>query len=303
MLTVVLLTFLAAQPANPYLDEGRRLVKDLHFADAIEQLKVARQVKELSSAQQREALELLGRCQVAEGARSDAEATFADLLSIAPDAELDRKLSPKILEVFDAVKQRLYPQDFVRLSPQAAREGQGVVRIVDPWRRVDAVIALRRVNGAEATEHAIAVKDGQATIELDVAPGKTLEWWLEARDVSGAVLAGFGSASSPQQYSVPVVATGHFAGGPDSPPTPRVKRVPAWVALVLGIAAGSAGAVLQVRSGNSARAARDTTQPPGDWSDTARAAQASAITDATIAAGLFIGAGVAGTTGVVLFAW
>jgi hypothetical protein len=302
---VLLFTLLAAAaPANPYLEEGRRLVKELQFAEAIEQLRVARQVPELSSTQQLEVLELLGRCQVAEGARADAEASFAQLLALAPNAELDRKLSPKILEVFDAVKQRLYPPDFVRLTPEAARAGQAVLTLVDPWGRVGAVVVLRRSNGAEVTEQPVELKNGRATIELEAAPGQTLEWWVEARDLTGNVLAGFGSAQSPQQYSVPaVVTTGLFGGGPPAPPTPRLQRVSAWLAVAAAVGAGVAGGVLQVRSASFARAARDNTRPPGDWSDTARAAQASALSEATWATGLFVGAGVAGATGVVLFAW
>jgi hypothetical protein len=294
---------LAATSANPYLEKGRALVKDLQFAEAIEQLKVARQVPQLSSTQRLEVLELLGRCQVAEGERADAEASFAEMLTLAPNAELDRKLSPKILEVFDRVKHRLYPDDFLRLTPEAARAGQAVIRLVDPWRRVDSLVALRRLDGAAATEQTLEVKQGVATVELDAGPGQTLDWWLEARDGAGAVLGGFGSSSSPQQYSVPSVASGLFAGGPDAPPTPRLERIPAWVALAVGLGAATAAGFFQVRSGDRAREARNNALPPGDWSDTARATQAAAVSDASWAAGLFVGAAVAGTTGVVLFAW
>ena len=61
--------------------------------------------------------------------------------------------------------------------------------------------------------------------------------------------------------------------------------------------------LLLARSVGRARDAVDNSRPPGDWSDTARAAQASAVSDATVATGLFVGAGVAGAAGVVLFAW
>ncbi len=295
----LLLTLLLAQPANPYLDEARRLAKDLQFAEAIEQLKIARQVPQLSSAQQLEVLELLGRCQVAEGSRAAAEATFAKMLTLAPDAQLDRKLSPKILEVFDEVKQRLYPADFVRLSPQPARAGQGVLRLVDPWRRAAALVLVRRLDGAAPVEQPIDLQDGAVSFELEAQPGQTLEWWLEARDPAGLVLAGFGSAQQPQQYAVPaVVASGLFAGGPEAPPTPRIQRPAAWILIAAAIAAGSAGGFLQVRSANRAREAR-----AAEWSDAARATQLAAVSDATWAAGFFVGAGAAGAGGLVLFAW
>lgn len=297
MTPALLLLLLLAQPANPYLDEARRLAKDLQFAEAIEQLKVARQVPQLSNTQRLEVLELLGRCQVAEGARADAEASFADMLAMSPGAELNRGASPKILEVFDAVKKRLYAPDFVRLNPLPARLGQAVLLIVDPWHRVEALVMLRRLDGAAPTEQPVPVADGQAAIELDVAPGHALEWWLEARDVSGLPLAGFGSAQSPQRFAQPAVVTsGLFAPGPER--TPRLQRAPAWVAVALTVGAGAAGAFLQVRSQDRANQARTK-----EWSDDARALHASAVTDATIATGLFIGAGVAGATGVVLFAW
>ncbi len=303
MVPVLLVTLLLAQPPVGYLDEGRRLAKNLEFAEAIEQLKVAGQVKQLTPLQRLEVLELLGRCQVAEGALADAQSSFSQMLALAPGAELDRKLSPKILEVFDGVKQRLYAPDFVRLTPEPARAGQAVLRLVDPWHRVDTLVQMRLLKGGAPVEIPIEVKEGQAVLELEAAPGTTLEWWLEARDVSGAVIAGFGSAQSPQQYSVPALETGPFSNGPQLPPTPRLKRVSAWVAVAAAVAAGVAGAALQARSSQRAHEAADKTQPPGDWSDTARAAQASAVSDATWAAGLFAGAGACGGVGVVLFAW
>jgi hypothetical protein len=82
-----------------------------------------------------------------------------------------------------------------------------------------------------------------------------------------------------------------------------VQRAPAWVAIIAAVAACSAGAVLQIQSGVHAQQARDNARPPGDWDDTARTTQAKAVSEATWATGLFIGAGVAGSAGVVLFAW
>ena len=147
MVTVVL-SLLLAQTANPYLDEGRRLAKELKFAECIDQMKVASQVLDFSKAEKLEVLTLLGRCQIAEGQRTAAEESFAQLLSVAPEHELDPKESPKILEVFAVVKKRLYAPDFVQLSPQPARAGQAIFRLVDPWHRVDSVVVVRRLDAA-----------------------------------------------------------------------------------------------------------------------------------------------------------
>ena len=295
----VALALLLAQPANPYLEEARRLAKALKFADCIEQMKVASQVRDLPRAGRLEVLTLQARCQIAEGQRADAELSFAQLLELSPAAELDPKESPKILEVFAAVKQRLYAPDFARLSPQPARAGQAIFRLIDPWRRVESVVLLRR---AEDLTHELRLMpvDEKVVVELEVAPGHSFDWWLEARDVSGQVISGFGSSQDPQRYSAPIIDT-----GPElvDTRTPRLQRVPAWIAAIVTVGACAVGAGLQVQSGASERQARDLSRPPGDWSDTARAAHATAITDASVATGLFIGAGVAGTAGVVLFAW
>jgi hypothetical protein len=73
--------------------------------------------------------------------------------------------------------------------------------------------------------------------------------------------------------------------------------------MVVAVVAAGAGATLQGISLDEAHKAHDRTQAPGNFPDTARAAQGRAVTDATVATGLFIGAGVAAGVGVVLFAW
>ena len=296
---VALALLVLAQPVNPYLQEGRRLAKELKFAECINQMKVAGQVNDLAKAEKLEIFALQGRCQIAEGQRAPAEESFAQMLELAPSTELDPKESPKILEVFETVKRRLYAQDFVKLAPQPARAGRAIFRLIDPWRHVDRVTMVRRVDEA-TNEVMLTAVDEQVTVELEVAAGHSLEWWLEARDVSGQVLAGFGSPLDPQQYSVPVVDTGPQVVDTR---TPRLERIPAWVAVIAALAAGSAGAVLQVQSLTHAQQSRDLTRPPGDWSYTARATYGNAVAEASWATGLFIGAGVAGSAGVVLFAW
>ena len=299
MVPVALALLVLAQPVNPYLDEGRRLAKELKFAECINQMKIAGQVLDFPKAERLEILTLLGRCQIAEGQRARAEDSFVELLELAPNTELNPNESPKILEVFEAVKRRLYPPDYVKLSPRPARAGNAVFRLVDPWRQVDKVVMLRRVS--ETTEELpLTEHDEELTVELDVAAGRTLDWWLEARSVSGQVLAGFGSSQGPQRYSVPVIDTGPQLVDSRSP---RLQRIPAWVSVIVAVAAVSAGAVLQVESGIHAAQARDSTRYPGDWSDTARATQTRAVGEATWATGLFIGACIAGSAGLVLFVW
>lgn len=274
---------------NPYLDEGRRQAMQLHFAEAIEQLKVARQVK---GPDLPEVLALLGRCQVAEGLRAEATATFTELLTLDPSAELDRKLSPKILEVFDGVKQRLYPPDFVAFENLERSRNKASFTVIDPWRRVAQVAVL---SSSSSEERTVPVVDARVFIAMQDADLETEPWWVEARDVSGTVLAHLGSREKPELFTAP----SRYVEEPVVVErTPRIQRIPAWVAIAVAIGAGIAGATMQSRSLDRARAARES-----EWSDTARQLRSSAVTDAAIATGLFIGAGTATATGVVLFAW
>ncbi len=299
MISVALAWLVLAQPVNPYLEEGKRLARELKFAECIEQMRIAGQVLDFSRAEKAQMLTLQARCQIAEGKRALAEESFAQLLELDPGAELDRNESPKILEVFDAVKHRLYPPDFIKLTPQPARPGRATFALIDPWRRVDSVVMVRRVNEAQ-TELKVATVDGQLSVELDVEAGGSLEWWLEARAAAGQVLFSYGNGLSPQRYSVATIDTGPAVVDTR---TPRAERVSAWIAVVLAVAAGATGAVLQVQSLNHAAQARDLSRPPGDWAYTARATYSTAVTEASVATGLFVGAGVAGSAGVVLFTW
>ena len=78
---LVLLVQLAfAQPGNPYLEKARELARDLRFADAISELEIAKQVPGLDVQQRREVVELLARCQVAEGRRAAGPLPTRDML-------------------------------------------------------------------------------------------------------------------------------------------------------------------------------------------------------------------------------
>jgi hypothetical protein len=294
-----LLLVLLTQAPNPYLEQGRTLARQLQFAEAIEQLKVARQVPGLERTQRLEVLELLARCQVAEGHREEAEGAYNELLGVEPGYELDEKASPKMQQLFSQVKHRLYPEPWLKLLPQPAGPGEALVRVVDPYHRAAALVfVVRRDNGPWDSRP--ATFDFQvARMALDVEPGHTLDWYAEARDDKGAALANWGTAKEPQH----VVGTGSTGPTLVETGTPRLKRAPAWIAVAVAVVAAGAGAAFQAVSSDEARAAHDRTKPPGDFSDTARAAQNRAVTDAAVATGCFIGAGVAAGTGVVLFAW
>lgn len=286
--------------SNPYLDEAKRLSGELKFAEAIEQLKVARQVPGQTAAQQAEVLELLARCQVAEGRRAEAQQAFEELLVLAPSFAPDRTLSPKILEAFDAAKEKLFPRDYLALEPLPAPPGRARLKVLDPWRRAASFELMMRVDTDEHwSKTRLTVEEEALTIALVAAPLRTLEWYVSALDGAGAVVGSYGSAADPKRHTVPLVEPGAMVVRD----TPRVQRWPAWISVGIGVAAAVVGAVFQANSISRTRGLDDRGMPPGDWADTARTAHQLAARDATIATALFVVGGAATGVGVLVFVW
>lgn len=310
IVNLMLMLLLAAErgdesTTNPYLVNARSLFASQRFVEARSQLEIALEVPSMDSSQKLEALDLLGRCQIAEGKRALAEDSFARLLAIDPHWELDRGASPKVLGVFDAAKSRLFPLDFVSLSPLLAPPMQLRAAVVDPWKRIARVWLMSQENGQKSwreqelllVEHVVA---------FDFGPAPLAErWYLEARDTTGAPVARLGSPDQPftlaVHSSVPEEAVVARAATPASAPpssASRARTTSAWVVAAVALAAVVGGAVLQVQSSRAATEARAE-----EWADSARARQASATTQASWAIGLFSTAGVAAVTSTALFVW
>ena len=301
MLAVVL-TLTLAQTANPYLDLARTLARELKFAEAITQLQVAKQVPDLQQAQRLEVFELLAKCQVAEGNRAEAETAFSELLAIDPEHELDRSsTSPKILTVFDAVKERLFPDRQVSLVEEMAPPGRLRLRVVDPFHRVTRIeLVLRRGDGPWESR-VITIENKMLDVLTPTTTGDTVFWFLRVK-ADETIVASFGSEEAPR-VSERRKAT-------ELPPDPEDEstglaptKVAGIVTGVVAVVAAGVGTALQLNSQALDRAARDPSKPPGDWADTARAAHTNAVTQANWSIGLFATGGVAAISAVVLFAW
>lgn len=297
-----MLTLALAQAANPYLDEARQLARELKFSDAIGRLRVARQVPNLDRTERIEVLELLAKCHVAEGDRPEAEAAFSELLSLEPEHELDREsTSPKILSVFDDVKRQLFPDQRVTLIEEAAPPGRFRARVVDPFKRVSAVLLMVRTGDGPWEANPVTLEARRLDVPTPLAPTLTVSWYLQANDAAGAMLATIGSAEAPrltERPTSPVV----------SPPLARDEtleptKVAGVVASVVALVAVGVGTGLQLNAQALERAARDRSRPPGDWADTARATHAEAVSRAQWSIGLFATGGVAAVSAAVLFAW
>lgn len=301
LLSVAAAIALAAQPSSPWLDEARVLVEQLRFADAIARLEVARQVRSLEPSERRAVLELLAYCQVAEGRREAAEATYTQMLQADPWLQLERESSsPKVLEAFEAAKTRLFPQDYVRLEQQTSAPGVAALTLIDPWGQVRAVTLFERRDGGEWKETVLSEEPGHAyRFPLIVSGDGQLEWYVEATGET-ATVAHVATRAAPRVLKVAKqVPVSIIAPAPKETPA---SRVVGFVVMGLGVAAAAVATGLAVGGSNLRVAARDRTRAPGDFADTALRADRDGQTQQTWATGLFIGAGATITTGVVL-AW
>jgi hypothetical protein len=294
------LIVLVLAATNPYLEAGKGLSSELKFAEAIEQLKVARQVPGQSEDETVEVLELLARCFVAEGRRAEAQTTYEELLVMRPTFAPDRSLSPKILEAFDAAKVKVFPEGYFKLEPLPAPPGRARLHLIDPWKRAAAFdLALRTDTEPRWTHSPLSLEGGVLTVVLLGAPLRTLEWYVTALDGSGATVGTYGSSTEPNRHRVPLVE-------PEAvvvQEKPRILRWPAWFAVGLGVATAIVGAAFQLNSISREQLLADKTTPPGNWADTARESHDLAVRDATIATTLFVIGGAAAAVGVLVFIW
>jgi hypothetical protein len=292
---LVLSLLLVAAPSNPYLEEARGLIRAVRFSEALERLDIARQVPELSLADKVEMLELTARCDVALGRGADASHAYAELLTLEPSFVPDASLAPKLREVFDEAKAKLYAPDYLKLVREAAPSGWVRVRVLDPWQRARSFTA----RAGDGPDVKVTLEEHVASFEVEAAQ-HALTWSLEAHAENGDVLA---SAHGEVRALPPLPVAPRVGAAPSAEPaaavTSRWTRPAPWVSTVVAAVAAAIGLGLQLNAQELWRQAH----APGAWVDEAALNAARAKTESQAAVGLFIGAGAAAVFTVVGFAW
>lgn len=284
-----------AQASNPYLEEGRALVKQLKYPEAILTLELAKRVPSGTLEEKREVLELLGRAQVAEGQKSKAEVTFTELLQLLPDAEPDKNLSPKVREVFFTAKTKLYPQPFIELRRAQAPVGTVGLALIDPWRSAETVLFRQQQGRAGTwTEEERKAREPRLHFSLTGAGKKEVRWHAMAKAANGQTVVALGSESEPVlELGAPAVVTAQLTQAQ------KIRRVMGMVALGLAGSAAVAAGVMQVRSHSLDSKAQSTA-----WADDASRNHARSVDAAqwTVRLGIAsVATGAAG--GLLLWAW
>jgi hypothetical protein len=247
------------------LAEGRKLYEEQEYRKAIRVLAPVGRDPAATRAQRLEALELLGLCWFIVGDEGKAREAFEDLLAIDAGYELrEASGSPKIETFFVRVK-KAYVPDYrpdarvivEHAAPPSAVAGRRLELSVDVTTGADLVkevtVRWRRRGVLEYQSAPMrTVKENRWRARF-TPPGDTagyvLEYYLEARDIAGKLVARVGGPETPLALEL--------AGAPD-PGTPWYRRWYVWLgagAVVLGSAA--------IFFAATAETAPEGTLPPG----------------------------------------
>ena len=218
---------------------------ELRYGAAIELLDRVLQDPDLSRKERVEAYRLLGIAYAAKGKPDSAEAAFAALLELEPDFVLDPLLSPKIRTIFEQARAKTAKEPRLEEVTALPRDRRLTItaRLEDPGARVQDILLFSRFGDREYEPQRMerAEERAEAILTLPMLDRLRVEYYLEARDAGGEVVARAGSAATPSaiviERTVPQVT-------PPPPPLPAIEEPTPWYAewWVWVIAAGVIGA-------------------------------------------------------------
>ncbi|HJZ85981.1 MAG TPA: hypothetical protein VKN99_12465 [Polyangia bacterium] len=232
------------------LDAARQLYDAQEYVAAIETLKPILKDAVATQAQKAQALEYLGLSYLILGNRRKARDAFEDLLSIDQNYTLrDPSQSPKLRAFFEEVKTAFVPgykpalpATMEHAAPVGAVAGRPVefaARVTEGAPRVADVTINWRPRGL-LQYHKEGLGGADARYRGFVRPpqesvGYVLEYFLEAHDTVGRVIARIGTPEEPLAMEV--------AGAP-LPPPPWYKRWWFWSALGGAVAVGTVAGIM-----------------------------------------------------------
>lgn len=231
---------LAAAP-NPWLESAKAAYARLDCDQVLADVALALQVPTNDDDTRLSIYDYAGRCHVALGNAADAEAAFGRMLELDPQAELDAGLSPKIREAFHAAKLKKYPADHVALRELSRGEGLVRVALLDPWRKVSAVVLGRAGDaGQRFAEAPLSPTSGVYVAAVGDRP-----WFIEARSRRGEPLALLGRKElPPPSAAAPARDQPGREVAQKAPESKAGRRAVGWVGVAAGAAAVGTGIAL-----------------------------------------------------------
>jgi len=263
----------AADPAElvrSRLAEAEKRYADQEYRAAIEACHAVLSDQVATRDQRARAYEYLGLSWLILGKRARAREAFEDLLAIDPQYTLsDPSRSPKLRQFFDEVRASFVPgyqrgsgeAELEHAAPSGAVAGRPieVAALVTRGAPLVAEVTLhaRRQGLLQFTVETLRAEGGRYTLSF-APPRETadylLEYYLEARDAKGRVIARVASPERP--IALPV------RGVPAPAATPWFKRWYVWAAVGGVVAAAAIGATVAA----TAQRAPSGTLPPGQVS-------------------------------------
>jgi hypothetical protein len=241
-------------PPNPYLDEARQLYLGFEFEGILPKLEFALAVKGVTVAQKIEIYKLKALTHSAFDDAAQAEESFLHILELKPDYELTGGASPKIRSYFASAQKTYRSRQAVKLqhaAPKPSVLGETTtvdVSVVAGADRVSAMTLHYRPRGSTSGYSQLGMARGENGAFSGSVPNtfpgpagkRTIEYFVRARDSSGALLASVGAEETPLELTMETVAL--------TVSQPLYKSWVFWTAVGVGAAAAIATPVLLNRS-------------------------------------------------------
>lgn len=219
-------------PDNPLIEEGIRLYNDLEYEASIDALQRALVRAENVPEQKILIFKYLALDSLVLERNEDAESAFRQLLAIQPEFELDATFSPDDRQFLEGVRLAweaegrpgwrpegpdLSPVELDHdLPAQATRAEPFEVTVFaqDPGNRANRVVLAYRASGGTSFTRVAAQPRGTGwfgVIPSDAVEPPVIEYFFEALDAQGQVIANRGDPRAPLR--VPVPGGGEDEGG------------------------------------------------------------------------------------------
>ncbi len=213
-MTVATLLVASLVAANPYLVEGKEHFSHLQYTEALRPLTLAVAVPGQTTAERREAYDLLARTRAALGDLAGTSEAYGELLAKDPNAPAPTDAAPKIREAFRAAKTSLFAPGVVKLTRVTAGEGHLAFELTDPWAAVTRLEVHEIAGNSRNITVTVSERERQAGLFDVKVPATLVQAWVEAFNGENTVVATLGSLRVPLR-----LAKSHAPS-----PTPPTKR-------------------------------------------------------------------------------
>jgi tetratricopeptide (TPR) repeat protein len=213
---------------NPLIGQGRELIDELRFEEALQTLSAALLRAGNAREEQVAIYPLLAYTYLALGREAEAEGAYRLLLAIEPSYAPGVEVPPRFRAIFDEVRTRWEadgrpgrappaPITLRHRSPAQAEPGEAIELVAaldDPEQRVATLVLAYRRGSEDVFQRVSAVRVGPdytATVPADAVAPPLVEYYFEGVDETGLPIIARGDVAAPLRVAVPEPSTSVFA--------------------------------------------------------------------------------------------